>query len=78
MHSYSIKHSHEELHQRLIVSPTDKTNRNAALVFKRICAPTLMKQQGLRGNHVSTPKSKENCEERTSHSYLTVSHGNTI
>ena len=59
LHSDSIKNSLKELHERCIVTPSDKVNGNIAVICKIFFALKLMKELRLRGNHASTHKTHE-------------------
>lgn len=72
-----MKNSFEKLYQRFIVALIDKANGNATVICKRFYALTLMKELGLSGNHISTPKTYDTCADKT-HFQLINSCGNTI
>ena len=77
MHSESITNSLEDVHHRFLVTPVFKASEDIAVICKRFCVLTLMKERRLGGSHASIPKTYETCVAKTN-DLLFNSHANTI
>ena len=72
LHGDFIKTSLEELQHRLILTPTDMTNGNVAVIYEKIYALTLMTKVTLRVNYGNTSRTYETYADKSNDQLIDI------